>query len=329
MTNRIDENGHYNSALGIDLLYNVFDDDFLSASIVQTYTDTLSNSVDFINGGRLSFKWERRAFTEFAYFFSYERAGEKYLPGAEFEFREDFNHFGNMLSYGWVEKDHPYIQRHQFSIGSDVYTRNADESIETLEINPFWDATFKSSFTLSIGFSTIHENLVGNFEFNDDVQVLSGDHNFTNFNASFETPYGRELSSSGFIRVGGFYDGTIQSYGIDPIWNFSKYLELSAGYEFNDINFKERNQQLENHIVRLKGQLTFNTKLTLSVLSQYNSGADLVFTNTRFRYNPSEGHDLYLVYNELFYTDRQRLSPVLPVTKNRTILAKYTYTFTL
>jgi hypothetical protein len=46
-----------------------------------------------------------------------------------------------------------------------------------------------------------------------------------------------------------------------------------------------------------------------------------------FRYNPREGHDLYIVYDEGLNMDRQREIPVLPPSDVRTILLKYNYTF--
>ena len=60
-----------------------------------------------------------------------------------------------------------------------------------------------------------------------------------------------------------------------------------------------------------------------------NSAADVVITNLRLRYNPREGNDLYIVYDEGFNTDRHREDPILPVTRNRTVMLKYSYTFNI
>ena len=63
--------------------------------------------------------------------------------------------------------------------------------------------------------------------------------------------------------------------------------------------------------------------------AQFNSATDAVSANVRFRYNFREGNDLWIVYNEGMHTDRHRITPTLPVTDERTILLKYTYTFQL
>jgi hypothetical protein len=51
--------------------------------------------------------------------------------------------------------------------------------------------------------------------------------------------------------------------------------------------------------------------------------------NLRFRYNPSEGTDLFLVWNESLTSDRYALTPRPPLSQARTILVKYARTFTL
>ena len=61
---------------------------------------------------------------------------------------------------------------------------------------------------------------------------------------------------------------------------------------------------------------------------QYNSARGAVIGNLRFRYNPRQGTDLYLVYNERLNTDRAVAGgPRRPLSSRRAVLLKYTYTF--
>ena len=70
-----------------------------------------------------------------------------------------------------------------------------------------------------------------------------------------------------------------------------------------------------------------STKFSATAFIQYNSAIDAVIANIRLRYNPREGIDLYLVYNEGLNTNRYRQDPTVPFTSNRTVMLKYTYTF--
>jgi hypothetical protein len=65
----------------------------------------------------------------------------------------------------------------------------------------------------------------------------------------------------------------------------------------------------------------------LNAFLQYNTAANLVAANVRFRYNIREGNDLWIVYNENLNADRFRETPALPVSGGRNVLLKYTYTF--
>jgi hypothetical protein len=73
----------------------------------------------------------------------------------------------------------------------------------------------------------------------------------------------------------------------------------------------------------------FTTKLSVTAFVQYNSTENAMSTNLRLRYNPKEGNDFYLVFNEGRSTYRDIEDPRLPLYNNRSILLKYTYTFTL
>jgi hypothetical protein len=50
--------------------------------------------------------------------------------------------------------------------------------------------------------------------------------------------------------------------------------------------------------------------------------------NVRLRYNPGEGHDLYLVWNEQLLADPASFQPVRPRSESRVFVLKYSRTFT-
>jgi hypothetical protein len=75
--------------------------------------------------------------------------------------------------------------------------------------------------------------------------------------------------------------------------------------------------------------MTLSTKTSLKAFIQYNTAINRVIGNIRFRYNPREGNDFWIVYDEGLNTDLHRVTPELPVSAGRTILVKYTYTFKL
>jgi hypothetical protein len=90
------------------------------------------------------------------------------------------------------------------------------------------------------------------------------------------------------------------------------------------------NQSASNniHIARLKLNYALNLHLSASVNMQYNSTQKQVYVNTRLRYNFSDGHDLYIVLNNVSNTNTY-YSHLLkkPNVERLTFLLKYHYTF--
>jgi hypothetical protein len=73
----------------------------------------------------------------------------------------------------------------------------------------------------------------------------------------------------------------------------------------------------------------FSTKLSATLFVQYVNTEDELITNFRLRYNPREGNDFYLVYNDFRGIDTRNSVPAKPSFFNKTIMVKYTHTFIL
>ncbi len=72
-----------------------------------------------------------------------------------------------------------------------------------------------------------------------------------------------------------------------------------------------------------------STRLSVSGLVQYVNTEDELITNFRLRYNPREGNDFYIVYNDFRGVNRLNSVPALPSFFGRTVMVKYTHTFIL
>jgi hypothetical protein len=131
------------------------------------------------------------------------------------------------------------------------------------------------------------------------------------------------------FAAGTFYDGKILSFGLEPAWNIGSTLQLALTYDHNFLEFKDRGQSFSGAVAGFKALVMINTKLSLSSFIQYNGADDNLSTNFKFRFNPREGNDFYVVFNEGRSTYRDIENPRLPLYNSRSLLLKYTYTFTL
>lgn len=326
LTTRLGVDGTYNFAFGTDHTVRVFGDDYAELVLAQTFDDQFGTQPLDLSTLRLVVGWERRTFAGLNYWARYSRAGPDYRPDLGFESREDFQFGGSRVGWGWLLGEGSALQSHRVQMRTFSFWRTSDNSLESLTIGPEWEGTWKNGWALRAQLEANYEDLREPLSL-PGVEVPPGSYRFYGVQATLQAPGTRDLWGDAMVNAGSFYGGTRISVSVNPIWTLSRFLELQPYYEFNRVELGDGLDGLTAHITRIRAQATFNTEWALGAFVQYNSAVDAVLTNIRLRYNPREGNDLYLVYNEGLNTNRSAFDPMLPLTSARTILVKYTYTF--
>ena len=329
LTNRVDFNGAYNTNYGLDFNWEAVRDHFVNIRVAQTFDDAIENKIFSPRSSKYWFSYSMRRQRGFSFASSLSRSGEDHLPELGFEQRDNYWRIGNRILYNWFQGDDSKIFKHGLQSGGSIHWSNETGKIESLSWRAGWNLQLKNTWNFDFRFRPQIENLVEDFELSDDVIIPVGDYKFLAYNVRVNTPMSNKLLSTFEIDFGNFYDGKRTGISVSPTYNVSSTLELSASYEFNRAVFDQRDQVLNLHLVRLRSLIMFDTKLSLATLIQYNNQSKSFQGNIRFRYNPSEGNDLFIVYNDDLNTDRFRETPVLPATNQRSIQLKYSYTFRL
>lgn len=331
ITSRLGMNGDQNFAYGLDGIFRLFGDDYLNLKAAQSYDNEIDNSLVSIDPAFFMVNWERRSEKGFAYNLNYTFSGQEFKPGIGFVQRPGIQGFQGNLLYGWM----PGEQSKWFSIVAKVigerYTRLSDGELESLRIMPQVELETKREFGGEISLEYQQEGVVEDFPLSDSIWIHAGDYSFASVSGEFRTPQSKRVSLFMMVTGGEFFDG--QRFGImaGPNLNISSSLQLSAQYEFNALRFPDRetNNSLDIHMINMKALYMLNTKISASILAQYvNTEDDFIF-NFRFRYNPREGNDFYIVYNENRGLKADQEIPAPPDFNNRTIMLKYTHTFRL
>jgi len=329
LTSRIGIDGSYNTAYGLDAILRIFGDDYIDIKFAQSFETGSENNPVSLDPTKMQISWERRSEEGFAYDFSWSRSGEKFNPGIGFEMREDYSFARTQFQYGWLPEKDSKLFSHGIYIQQMYFLSASDGSLETFMAGPGWKFQTKSMMSGDLSVSYMIEDVKEEFSFSDDAVVPVGRYNFIEFRGMASTPMSRKLYSMIMCRAGGFYDGHRASISFMPTWNISSSFELSGTYQFNRINFKERSQKFNGQICRLKMLYMYNTKLSASTFIQYNSSDNIIISNFRLRYNPKEGNDFYIVFNEGRNTYPGIEIPEIPTISDRTFLVKYTCTFNL
>lgn len=327
VTNRVRADGSYNLAYGMDGLIRVAGQNYVTARWAQTFEDGSPDRVSSLEPSRVHFLWENRSYEGFNYDLRYDRAGQRYRPAVGLELRDDYFRLGDRVGYGWIPGEESSINRHQVSVTGQSYLRNADHSLQSLQIGPQWEVDTNTGHSLTMSASRRTEDLREGFALSETADVPAGRYDFHEGRLRYSMPAGEKLRTSVEVRGGSFYDGHRLTAQAGPTWNASRHLRLNGFYQWNRISFPDRGQDFTAHLGRLRAEVTPSVEYSILGFIQYNSARDVAVANLRFRYNPGEGNDLYLVFNERLSTDRGFVRPRPPRSSQRAVLLKYTYTF--
>jgi opacity protein-like surface antigen len=329
MTTRLGVDGTYNVSYGVDGIFKIFSNDYINIKWSQVIDESLGSNLLSMDPSNIYLNWKRFTDKGFGYDFTYSRSGKDFQPEMGFMMRENYALYAARLKYGWLPGEASPLISHGIEFNNMVFTDNVTGDIQSYEGMLIYGFNTKSSFMGMVGLGRQYEDVADTFDLSDDVVVPSGKYGFNVIESHINTPGSKRLSAMIDIWAGGFYDGTRFSIGLQPKWNISPSLQLGLAYEYNKIDFSDRQQHYNSHIARLNTLVMFTTKLSVSAFIQYNSLDNDILTNVRIRYNPREGNDLYVVFNEGRNTNLNRETPKLPAFYNRAVMVKYTYTFVL
>ncbi|MBD2756542.1 carbohydrate binding family 9 domain-containing protein [Spirosoma validum] len=339
-TARLGTDGHANVTYGVDGIFRVYDQNFLSVNWAQTFDRLTTEQTQrngrmptrrFFDPARWQVRYEKRILKGFGYDLSLSQAGRNYNPGLGFESRKDYMRFGDRLFWGWLPGKNSVLLNHQVSLYGYAFLRNSNGTAESVEVSPGWDALFKKGHRAQVKVRNSYESVVDTLTLFGIARIPGGQYRFQSLYGLLATPGNKPLNATLETEIGRFYDGSRVSLSVRPTWAISRYLELSSYLQWNRIRFPNRAQQYDVTLAQIRMKVSLNVNVSTEALIQYNSVAKLVSSNIRFRYNPREGNDLYIVFNQGTSLETNPFDsvgrPTQPALTDRSMIVKYTYTF--
>lgn len=327
LTSRLGSDGSYNIAYGIDGIFRLFRDDYFTLRWAQTFEDGSTNDFLSTDPSRLLVRWENRNQKGLSYDFAYSWSGSEFNPGVGFEIIDNY-YLGRMLiKYGWFPANEKSVLRtHNLSQSVTPIYSSLDYNLITLISMTKWDFATRTGYSGNVTLNYFREIVADSLNFSES-DVPPGTYNFWYLSTLFNLGPSKNPGLMVLAEAGKFYDGVKISLNLNSTWNVSPSLDINPTYRIDWVNFEDRGQAFTNHIFGLKTLVMVSTKLSVTSFTQYNTSIDAWLINARFRYNPREGNDFYIVYNEGLNTNLYREIPTLPRSDTRTIMLKYTYTF--
>jgi len=142
------------------------------------------------------------------------------------------------------------------------------------------------------------EGLDRPFAIRPGIVIPAGVYSYNGVNAEIRLSDQRALAPRVTMSKGGFYNGDRVQYNLGLQWRPGQHLFMGFDYNYQDVTLP--NGDFVVRLVRLNANYAFNSKWSWINLLQYDNGSRAMGLNSRLRWNPQAGEDLYLVINYNF-----------------------------
>lgn len=153
------------------------------------------------------------------------------------------------------------------------------------------------------------------------ISMPEGEHSFERYGLFFRTASFRKFRGQLRIEDGGYFDGDRLSVNPELEWRPNEHLAFSLEYRYSKYDFPG-GQEATTRQITFENEISFNSKMSLVTLAQYDNLSEDIGINSRFRYNLSAGQDIWFVLNhnmnrDLLIDDRFRSTETLAAAKIR------------
>ena len=165
-----------------------------------------------------------------------------------------------------------------------------------LHIDNHWE--WQSGFEVHTGVNFLHEGVREDFELAPGKVVRAGDYDDEELQLVLMTDRGAPLSFSVRSHIGGFFGGERVQLRPTIRYRIGDAFNASLAWNYNQIKLAYEPKPFDLNIARLRLNYSFNPKVSLQALVQYNDSTDVMATNLRLAWPTSADAGFYLVYNE-------------------------------
>jgi hypothetical protein len=197
--------------------------------------------------------------------------------------------------------EHKHIRTIDLSTGGDLFTDSSD-SVNTIDASLLGVTVVTNSQNYAnVDFRFDRDRLQNTFEISDGVMIPVDTYHTFFGTLDAGTDPSQVIAAEVGLRAGEFYTGTRYDYMAEVSLRPNSRFSGSAELIYQDINLPEGDFEVE--ILRTRGTVQFSPDLTLDTIVQWDSVSDQAGLNTRLRWEPWPGQEIYIVYNESYDAD--------------------------
>ena len=296
---------HYNRTYALDGRLGIGENGLVSGFIAKTDTPGL-------DGDDTAFQISAAADTqEWSYAASVMEVGKNFNPEVGFLRRTDFTRVGLFTLRRWRDPSwenllelRPHIAYRGWWGGDGLHETGY------LHVDNHWE--WKSGFEIHTGINFLHEGVRENFELAPGQVVEAGEYDDEEVQLVLMTDDSQPLSFEMTAKIGGFFGGDRTQLTPSLKYRIGETFSARLGWAYNEIQRPNTLEKLQINVGSLRMTYSFNPKVSLQALVQYNDATDVIASNVRFAWLTSADAGFYLVYNETrdedvgFFTEKRR-----------------------
>ena len=190
------------------------------------------------------------------------------------------------------------------------------------EHNVAYDLIFKnaSNLTVSGHYRDVDLRFETNFLGDEFDNLPVQNYNFLKSSITYYSNDRTQFTYNASASYGDFFNGKITTLSTTGNVRFGYWGNFSLSYAYNDISLPENYGEIDLHLVKFKGLLSFTNKLFFNNTVQYNSQSENFSVFSRLQWRYSSLSDIFLIYNQNNNTTNNGFG-----LKNRSIILKITY----
>jgi hypothetical protein len=246
--------------------------------------------------------------------------GREFNPEVGFLRREDFRRNAVLARFSPrpTRRFRP-VRKFSYEASYD-YITNPEGLLETREVQGTFRTELQSSDIATVEYTRTFEWIPTGFPISG-VPIAAGAYHFQDVRGTYQLGTQHRVSGTFTFARGGFWGGEKTEAGYRGRVDLSYRFYLEPGITFNFLDLPARS--VTATLVSTRATYTFSPRLFTSALVQYNSSANSLSGNYRFRWEYQPGSELFIVYSD----GRDTTVRGYPELVNRTFVVKATRLF--
>lgn len=169
-----------------------------------------------------------------------------------------------------------------------------------------WETSFKNQATASVSFSNNFIFLVEGFDPTRTPEAVpipgNQGYHFNQFELSYQSNNTNLVTYSANTTIGHFFNGEVISLGGQLGYRFQPWANISLGLNYDGIRLPDPYADADIWLATARTEITFSKSLFWNTLIQYSNQRDNFGINTRLQWRFAPLSDLFLVYNDNYFT---------------------------